>query len=363
MYLKIITCLNYMTIKHLVLCGGGPVGFVIYGALKQLHQKKMWRLQDIESIYACSVGSLFGIIIALDFEWSWIDDFFIKRPWNKLFDINNINYLTIFNEKGLLDETYWEKVMYPIFMAKQININITLAEFYDLTKIDIYYFATRVNNIDKVSINYQSHPNMKVITALYITACVPFLFKPCFIENECYIDGGILNNVPINDCLFNNNCDKNEILNFIYLARILDNNEKYDINTSYCSLNDSSNDISNNCNIVNDSSNILINNDICKDTNFFTLIIFFFRKLLSRFIELNSINNIEVENTINVCLTDSTCDINFWFQILNNKDNIKNVIDFGIYKANLFLEAKEAKEANKEAKEAKYYDASSIIIE
>ena len=72
---------------------------------------------------------------------------------------------------------------------------------------------------------------------------------------------------------------------------------------------------------------------------------FFLRKLLSRFVEINSINNINIDNTINVCLTNTFVDINFWFQILNNKDNIKNVIDFGIYKANNFLKAKEAKKA------------------
>ena len=55
-----------MTIKHLVLCGGGPVGLVMYGALKRLHERNVWKLSDIESIYMCSIGSLFGITISLD---------------------------------------------------------------------------------------------------------------------------------------------------------------------------------------------------------------------------------------------------------------------------------------------------------
>ena len=46
-----------MTIKHIVLAGGGPAGFVTYGALRELHINKFWNISDIKSIYGCSIGA------------------------------------------------------------------------------------------------------------------------------------------------------------------------------------------------------------------------------------------------------------------------------------------------------------------
>ena len=41
-----------MTIKHLVIGGGGPFGLCALGSLKYLHDKEFWNIKNIESIYA-----------------------------------------------------------------------------------------------------------------------------------------------------------------------------------------------------------------------------------------------------------------------------------------------------------------------
>ena len=204
-------------------------------------------------------------------------------------------------------------------------------------------------------------------------------------NDECYIDGGLLNNVPINDCIFNTKCNNDEVLNFVNLSNIPNIDEEYCNNISYCNIISKLNDCSLNDCSLNDSSLSdcsindftfqdnstdnsvkIINNDINETTDFFSFIILFFRRLLSRFVEINSVNNIMIDNTINVCLTNTPLDLNFWFEILNNKDNIKNVIDFGIYKAILLIKkqnkSKESRES-KESKESKESRESKLFIE
>ena len=39
-----------MTIKHIVINGGGPNMWYMYGALKHLHDEKVWQLENIENI-------------------------------------------------------------------------------------------------------------------------------------------------------------------------------------------------------------------------------------------------------------------------------------------------------------------------
>ena len=40
-----------MTIKHIVICGGGPTGFLSYGALKRLHEKEIWNKKEMWRLY------------------------------------------------------------------------------------------------------------------------------------------------------------------------------------------------------------------------------------------------------------------------------------------------------------------------
>ena len=54
-----------MTIKHLIISGGGPIGFRYLGALQHLEQKGIWKLEDIQTIYATSIGTILAIMICL----------------------------------------------------------------------------------------------------------------------------------------------------------------------------------------------------------------------------------------------------------------------------------------------------------
>ena len=197
-------------IKHLVISGGGPAGFLTYGALRYLAQKEFWNLKEIESIYGCSVGAFFGVIVSLGYEWEWLDDYFIKRPWEKIL---NISPLTFFEKKGLLDEKFIEESIASLLSAKDLKVNITLQELYAHNKIDIHMYTTNINKdlIEKVDLSHQTHPDLTVIKALNMSMCYPFLFKPvCVSLDECYIDGGLINNYPLNDCITQKKCNKDE---------------------------------------------------------------------------------------------------------------------------------------------------------
>jgi predicted acylesterase/phospholipase RssA len=58
-----------MTIKHLVISGGGPTLFRTLGALQHLQEAAFWKLEDIESIYGTSAGAIVAVILCLRYEW------------------------------------------------------------------------------------------------------------------------------------------------------------------------------------------------------------------------------------------------------------------------------------------------------
>ena len=208
-----------MTFKHLVLGSGGPVGFMMYGALKELNKNNVWNIKDIESIYATSVGSWLATILLLDLDWEWIDDFLIKRPLEKLANISKQDYLKILNLNGIIDSLdFMTKYFKPLFMAKDIDINITLKEFYDKTKVDLYIYTVNMNTlsiIEEIELSHKSHPDLSLIKAISMSSCVPFLFKPIIEDDKCYLDGAILKALPINSCLNRNKLEETLIFRHI----------------------------------------------------------------------------------------------------------------------------------------------------
>lgn len=204
-------------IKHIVISGGGPSGLFTYGAARHLSKKEFWKLDDIESIYGCSIGSFIGIVISLGYDWDWLDDYFIKRPWNKLAYLNALSFIEAFNQKGLFGEKIIEDALLPLLTAKDIESSITLKELYEFNGIDIHMYTTNINSdhISKIDMSHITHPELPLLKALYRSMAYPFLFKPiCDNEDNCFIDGGLLNNYPLNDCINQKKCNTDEILAF-----------------------------------------------------------------------------------------------------------------------------------------------------
>ncbi|MAA53524.1 MAG: hypothetical protein CMJ41_11025 [Phycisphaerae bacterium] len=203
-------------IQHLVMSGGGPAGFLTYGAARYLAKEGFWNLQNIKSIYGTSIGSFMGVVISLGYEWEWLDDYFIKRPWNKLIHLDPLSFVEVYHKKGLLNIEFIEKTISPLFTAKGLSANVTMKELFDFNGINIHIYTTEINgyNLSKVCISHKSHPDLPLINALAMSMAFPFAFSPVCIDNKCYIDGGLLNNYPLRDCIKETKCDENEILSF-----------------------------------------------------------------------------------------------------------------------------------------------------
>jgi NTE family protein len=207
---------KHSAIKHLVISGGGPTGLYAYGVAAQLARKKFWHLTDIISIYGCSIGAYMGVVFSLGYEWAWLDDYFIKRPWEKLAASATMHFTEIYEKKGIINEMFLNEAILPLLKAKELSENITLQELYDYNKIDIHMYATNINTqkLTKLDLSHTTHPDLLLIKALRMTMSFPIIFEPIFEEENCYIDGGLLNNFSLNDCLTQQQCEPSEILAF-----------------------------------------------------------------------------------------------------------------------------------------------------
>lgn len=202
-----------MTIKHLVLSGGGPILIHILGALKHLEGENFYRLNEIESIYGTSAGAIVGVLIALKYDWETIYDYIIKRPWHDVFPIKVQNILDAYTKKGLFDFKTIEKCFKPLFDAKDISMDINLLNFYEYSKIELHFFSFDINQFKTVDISYKTHPDLNLITAIQMTCGLPILVMPVCIKDQCFIDGGVVCNYPLQYCI-DTGKNPDEILGF-----------------------------------------------------------------------------------------------------------------------------------------------------
>lgn len=190
-----------MTIKHLVLPGGGTAGMCLVGALQKLHDAGIWNNDDITAIYSVSAGSMIAVLVALKFSWETIVDYLVKRPWSDVYNVNLANIFDIFMKKGFYGDGFFATFFKPFFDSKDIEMNITMGELYKLTGVDLHFCTTELSSFTFMSISHETHPNVEVLTAIQMSAAFPLIISPIFHDGKCYIDGGLLCNYPMDMCL------------------------------------------------------------------------------------------------------------------------------------------------------------------
>ena len=200
-----------MTIKHLVISGGGPLGFRYLGSLEKLEQEGFWNVSNIESIYGTSVGSIIGAFICLKYDWETLNKYIIERPWHDAFKVNPKQIFDSYYNKGLFDKKLAEIMFKPLLEAKDLSLNITLKEFYEFSKIDLHIFTFELHKFQTIELSHLTNPDLSLLQALTMSSSLPGIFMPTIIDNCCYIDGGIMCNYPLTQCL-RDHALKDEIL-------------------------------------------------------------------------------------------------------------------------------------------------------
>ncbi|NCA22157.1 MAG: patatin-like phospholipase family protein [Crocinitomicaceae bacterium] len=195
-------------IKHLVLSGGGHSLFHTFGALRYLQEKQIWKKQHIESIYGTSAGGLVGALMCLQYDydkeedWNILQKYLVERPWHDAFPLTTKTFIDSYSKRGLFDRGFVETVFKPLFLAKDISMNVTMQEFYQYSNIDLHLFAFELHKFEIVDISHETHADLPLLTALHMTSAFPIIFSPHISDDgKCYLDGGVKSNYPLDICI------------------------------------------------------------------------------------------------------------------------------------------------------------------
>jgi NTE family protein len=191
-----------MVYKHLVLSGGSWKGLYMLGVIDNFLKEKYINFEQIETIYATSVGTLIATLIALKIEWESVINYFINVPIKQLDNLNLDMCISMFNDCGILDKNFFIKLLGSFFKSKYLDFEtITLIDFYKYSNIELNLFAIEFDTMNTINFNHHNNPDIKLLDALYSSCTFPYLFKPCKLNNKIYLDGGINVHYPSKYCL------------------------------------------------------------------------------------------------------------------------------------------------------------------
>ena len=190
-----------MVYKHIVLPGGAVRGLNDYGALSYYIKNDLLSLDNIESIHGTSIGAIMGALLCLKHPINEYDDYLINCMYDKIFYVDPENIVNILQSNGLFHSDCFANYIKPFLEANDMNVSVTLKEFYEKTKISLYIYVTDVKSISKAQLSHYSHPDLLLVEAVKGSASLPGLFSPLIYDEKLYIDGGFVCNYPIKECI------------------------------------------------------------------------------------------------------------------------------------------------------------------
>ncbi len=160
--------------KHkygLVLSGGGTRGFAHLGAIKALEENGI----KPGIISGVSAGSIVGALYADGQDPEKAMEMLANKKLWRFIKI-------IFPKKGLLKMTGFERTLQGSLKAKR---------FEDL-EIPLLVHAVNLNTVE-----YTRFDKGELIQAIKASSSIPVVFQPVEIDGHQYVDGGVVNNFPV----------------------------------------------------------------------------------------------------------------------------------------------------------------------
>ncbi len=181
----------------IVFSGGGSRGIAQLGSLHYFYEKKLYDPKKIKTYAGTSIGSVNSLLLVCGFTPFEI--------FTKLYSIDNFfginieaSIWNIIKDMGLTSiDGFVENITKIVKERLHIDYIPTLKELEEITGKRLITVAT---NISKSSVEYfsaKTTPDILCTTAVKLSCNIPFLFQRVKYNDDYYVDGCLVNNLPI----------------------------------------------------------------------------------------------------------------------------------------------------------------------
>ena len=237
----------------LAFSGGGVKGTAYAGIIKYLEETG--KLKNVKRFVGTSAGAIMCTFISIGTYYNENKSSENKKFWEIIYKITMENDFINFIDNPKLKKAIEEDSFTPFtknivhsvasisktldnqyalcngdkliaFLKNSLNKfgideNITLKELNELTGKHLILVACSLSYRKAAYFDYKSAPDLKVVDAVRASMAIPYIFKPIKYNNDFFIDGGAVNNFPINyfDESINDKKTKPKTLGFILYTK------------------------------------------------------------------------------------------------------------------------------------------------
>ena len=185
--------------ENLVFEGGGICGF---GFIKVIDALNKYNIMDNIKRYAgTSAGSIIAALFAIGYTSDELYDIFInidisdyvENGWRYFKDLYRLYSKFGYNKT---DKIY--KLIGNIIEDKTGDEDYTFNDLYFDKSIELTITASCLNKHNVEYFSHLNYPNMPIRQAIRMSISIPYYFEAVKFNDNIYVDGGMLNNYPIN---------------------------------------------------------------------------------------------------------------------------------------------------------------------
>lgn len=180
---------------EIICIGGGSIrGFCELGALYYLENNNIYDMKHIHTLIGSSVGSIISLLLCIGYK-----PFEILEKVNKIeswMDFDAFDLINFKNDRGLFDFKNLIKILEDLIILKLGKIP-TLEELYKITRKKLIIVTTNVYKKESVYLDYINNPTLLCTDAIQMSCSIPLIFKKFIYNGEYYVDGGLLDNFPL----------------------------------------------------------------------------------------------------------------------------------------------------------------------
>ncbi len=175
--------------------GGSTKGFYELGALHYLYEQREYNMSSVHTYAGTSIGSVIALLLSMNMT-PW--EIFLKSTkLDSWADFEITDFLNFKKDGGFLDIKNFINYIQEIVQKKYHYIP-TMKELHDLTKKRLVISVANVTKSHVEYIDYETFPDLPCISAVQMSCSMPVIFKRFEYKGDYYVDGGLLDNFPIN---------------------------------------------------------------------------------------------------------------------------------------------------------------------
>jgi len=176
----------------IVLCGGSGKGIALLGALQYLIDQKI--INNIDTYIGTSVGTIIGFLLIIGY--TPIEIIIYMCTNNILEKVYSFNIVEMINGNGALSFANFQETLEKMTIEK-IGILPTLSDLYKKFNKTLILTTYNLTKHKVEYLSYKEYPDLPCLTAIRMSSNLPLIFEPYTYNNSQYIDGGVVDNFPI----------------------------------------------------------------------------------------------------------------------------------------------------------------------